>query len=82
MCAVVDGEVECIYAGAAVGIGVFVDVSVGGSIGDVVPYKFLANGGIDHIVCAIVDGEVECHHAVGTMYIGEVLYIISADGIY
>ena len=82
MCAVVDGEVECVHTGAAVGIGVFVGVCVRGIVSIAVPLELLANGGVNHIVCAVVDGEVKCHHAVSSVNIGEVLYIISADGIY
>ena len=68
--AVVDGEVECIYAGTSVGIGVFVGVSVGSGVDVVVPLELLADGGVDHIVCAVIDGEVECVHTGAAVSIG------------
>ena len=61
--AVVDGQLQCVHTGTAVGVVVMLLVSSGCSVSLTVPSEALARGLSHDSVCAVVDGQFQRVHA-------------------
>ena len=84
VCAVVDGEMQRVNAGAAVGVGVVVGVGSRGGVGLAVavrPSEALA-GGLGHgVVGAVVDGKMQSVNAGATLGVGVVVGVSARGGV-
>ena len=59
MRAVVDGQVQGVGAGAAVGVGIIIGIDARGGVGLSLPGVALTSRVDNDIMCAVVDGQVQ-----------------------